>query len=67
MPIYKFKCLTCDEEFDIITKVGTTIEYCPVCDKISRRVHGQDLPSPAQIEAGVGGVYAPRFGERKYS
>jgi hypothetical protein len=67
MPQYTFICLTCEEEFDTIVKLGSEIDYCISCGKISERVHGQDLPSPAQIEAGVGGVYAPKFGERKYS
>ena len=67
MPVYKFKCLTCEKEFDRIVKMGAKIENCPDCKRISARVYGQDLPSPALIAAGVGGVYAPRFGERKYS
>lgn len=66
MPIYRFSCLTCGTEFDSIEKVDTEITYCKVCNKISERIHGQDLPSPAQIESGCGGVYRPKFGERKY-
>ncbi len=66
MPQYLYKCLTCEEEFESIEKVGTEITYCKVCNKISKRLHGQDLPAPAQIEAGCGGAYRPKFGERKY-
>lgn len=66
MPIYKYKCLTCDEEFDSIEKMDCEFSYCPKCDKISKRQHGQDIPSPPNLKAGVGGFYAPSFGERKY-
>ncbi|MCP4341338.1 MAG: hypothetical protein GY799_21235 [Desulfobulbaceae bacterium] len=67
MPIYKFKCATCSEEAERIESVGTEIVYCDICGQIAQRMHGSELPAPAQIEAGVGGVYKPRYGERKYS
>lgn len=66
MPIYKYKCLTCDEEFDSIESMGNEISYCPKCKMISKRLHGVDIPSPPKLIPGCGGFYSPSFGERKY-
>lgn len=66
MPQYKFKCYVCKKEFNSIVKMNQKIENCPVCNKIGKRIHGQDLPSPAQIEVGVGGVYRGKWPERKF-
>lgn len=69
MPIYHYKCLNdkCLKEFESIEKMRCEFTYCLRCKKLSKRIHGQDLPNPAQIEIGVGGVYRGKFPERKYS
>lgn len=66
MPQYVYKCLTCQNSFDSIEKINTEKINCIICEGVSNRVHGQDLPAPPLITAGVGGVDSPRFGERKY-
>lgn len=66
MPVYRFKCLTCGEEFDSIEKMGTEISYCRSCEMIASRLHGVDIPAPPNLKAGVGGFYSPSYGERKY-
>jgi len=66
MPIYKFKCLTCDEEYESIEKMDTEITYCPICKKIGKRMHGQELSSPPKLMAGIGGFHSPSYGDRKY-
>ena len=65
MPQYLYKCFECNHKFHSIEKINTELSYCPICDKLAKRVHGRDLPSPAQIEAGIGGVYKPRWGKKR--
>lgn len=37
MPLYKFICLTCNNEHDSIEKIDTNFNYCPLCGMISKR------------------------------
>ena len=66
MPIYKFKCIDCDEEFESIERMGAEIACCPKCWMPGERMHGNELPSPPKLIAGCGGFHSPSFGERKY-
>jgi len=40
MPLYDFKCLTCDKIFESIESVGTKLAYCPICEKKSKQSVG---------------------------
>lgn len=60
MPLYQYKCFECKKEFESIEKLGTEMCYCK-CGKLAKRLHGVDVPSPALIEEGVGGVYRPKM------
>ena len=66
MPIYNYKCMTCEEEFESIENIGCEFSYCPKCKNLSKRIHGRDLTSPPKLIAGCGGFHRPAFGERKY-
>lgn len=66
MAIYNFKCRQCDKQIERISKIGDEKIICPLCRGLCDRIHGRDIPSPAQIDYGVGGVDKPRFGKRKY-
>lgn len=65
MPIYNYQCFSCDKKFESIEKLGTRFAYCPVCRNIGKR-YKVELPSPAQIRKGVGGVYSPKFEEKEH-
>ena len=31
MPIYDFKCLKCEHQFEAIVRIGQTPDACPIC------------------------------------
>jgi len=65
MPIYTFKCPKCKTEYEAIVNINQEYDKCPKCKSVTKRTHC-DLPNPAQIEVGVGGVHRPKFGERRF-
>jgi len=66
MPLYCYKCFTCEHEFESIEKMDTRFTYCEKCGSISSR-YKVELTSPPKLVAGIGGFSHPSHGERLYS